>query len=629
MGTGFCACIAQMALAFCFEAAIALAFFDGMRLGRKSLDAAIVFCAFILAQSLHVMLAGLCGRLNGFCLGTTSALGLAICFLTPVVRRRIFKALRTFALPLVRNVRLAARRNPVLALCWILLVSYVLLHAFLFIYLAPPLTFDALTYHLSKVAQWVHSGSLYLPNLPVKRVFWPSGMELLNCWWAVFPHSELLIELPGLYFHMLATLAIYALARNMALGRRPSAYAALLFAATPAVVGHGSSCLTDLPTAAFFYILLAIWTFPGFDEMDIARRWLVSGMVLSLAVGVKPTIIFMVPGLILASVPFLNRKTLASTSRVFMMPASLWLAFALALFVGSFWYFRNIARFGNPLYPVEIGYVSEDGIQSGMFSIANLCTALRIMFVDGGILDGGWITPNLSRMTGWGWFSVACAIPASIVFATTSRRFAFLLAGQVLSAIIILGIVLADSSCLRFLLWIPGPLAIGFAGAASRAGRLPKPIAVILVVAATAATALNLVTGLANAQRIDWPQQLHAVGRRPGLNGFWQACLARFVPANEDIAVFMYREGPLYLAYGPNFSRGVVTIDAANEAVDFVSLLDRAGIRFLFYPEWRRLFPKAAESLQRQIDDGLIINIKDCLFMRESSDGMSNENSKR
>lgn len=607
--------ILQMAGAFTFATLSACLFHRDVRTGRRALDLAVLLVIFLGVQSLHVMIAGLCGLLSGFWLGASSFAGIIAFALVPRLRRRIGECLRGLVLPTARDLAAASRRNPVLATCAMAVAAYVAFHAFLFVVLAPPLTFDALTYHLSKVAQWIHSGSLFLPDLPVKRVFWPSGMELLNCWWAVFPHDELLIETPGLFFQALATLAIYVLAQNMGIRNRPAAWSALAFAITPAIVGHGSSCLTDLPTAALFFMLLALWTVERMDEASAIRRWILSAVVLLFAIGVKPTIMFMLPGAIVSAAPFLRRRDLTALASIRKIAPSLLVLAAGALFLGSFWYLRNTVRFGNPLYPVVAGSATEDGIQSGAFSLRNLKLALEMLVAHGGILDGAPIVPNLCRMTGWGWFAVACGIPCSVFYALKSRRFAFLLAGQIVAALTVLGFVLADFSCLRFLLWLPGPLAVGVAGAVSRGG-LPKPIAAALALAAAMASFLNLFTGLSNAPNIDWTKQILAIGKRPGIRGASQQRIALFVPDNEDIAVFMWREGPLYIAYGPRFTRQPFTIEAHDGDVDFAGELDAAGLRFLFYPDFPRTFPLAAAALRRQIDAGLMRDMGCYLFSR-------------
>ena len=346
---------AQMLASFAFEALSATLFYSDLRSGRRVLDGISILVVFLCIQSLHIIAAGLCGWLSGFWMTASSMAGIVAFAAVSTLRARVMECFRLFVAPSLRNLADGARRNPFLAVCAAGAAAYIAFHALLFVVIAPPLTFDALTYHLSKVAHWVHSGSLALPVFPIKRVFWPSGMELLNCWWAVFRHDDFLIEMPGLYFHALATLATYAIARNMGIRKRASAYAAIAFSITPVIVGHGSTCLTDLPTAALFYFLLAFWTVPSTGEEDARRRWFLSAMALFLAIGIKPTIAFMMPGLLVAAMPLVRRHDFVALKSVFRASPSLWILVCASLFLGSFWYLRNAIRFGNPLYPVVAG----------------------------------------------------------------------------------------------------------------------------------------------------------------------------------------------------------------------------------------------------------------------------------
>ena len=608
--------ILGMAVSGAFAGVCAALSWRGISVGRRSVDGLGVGFVFLGVQSLHAMLAGLCGCLDGAFLGVSAAVGLAVALGFPGGRRRLSDFGREFWTPSWRAFRCGVRRRPVLALAAFAAGVFLAWHGAMFIVLSPPLTFDALTYHLGKVAQWIHSGSLALPDLPVKRVFWPSGMELLNAWWAVFLHHELLIETPGLFFHALAVAAVWAIARGAGFSRALAGWAAVLFSVTPAVVVHGTTCLTDLPTAAVFLYLLALWSAPATDAETARRRWWLSAAAFCYGLGVKPTIAFMAPGLLVAAWPVFRKTDFSALSSLFRPSRAAMAVAVAAAFLGGFWYVRNAVLFGNPLYPVVMGTETEDGIQSGAFSLQSLRAALSMLLVEGGILDGRHVIPNLYRMTGWGWTAVCCGIPCSVWMAFRSRRFAWLLAGQVVAVCVVLSMVRPDFSCLRFLLWVPAILCIGAVGAAARPGGLPRPVGLALAGILAWTSLCNMASGLGNATGTDWAKQLAAPGRRQGRNASIQARLAHYVPPGEDIAVFMYREGFLYLVYGPSFSHGVYNIEAADEPVDFARALDEAGLRFLFFEEYPRRYPAAVASLREQLADGRMTDLGVGLFVR-------------
>ncbi len=609
--------IACMAVSAAFAAISAMCLWRDVSMDRRSVDLLGQLLLFLGVQSLHVMVAGVCGALTGECMALTSGVGFAVLLAVPASRRRVVACFRELLVPSCRVILHGFARRPVLALIALAVSFFIVIHALMFVVLAPPLTFDALTYHLSKVAQWVHTGSIYLPDLPIKRVFWPGGMELLNAWWAVFPHHEILIETPGLFFHALAIGAVWVVARNMGVSRHAAGWSALLFAVTPAIVVHGTTCLTDLPTAALFLYLLAIWTSPAVNDASAVRRLFITVAAGCFALGIKPTIAFMTPGLAVAAIPAMGKRDLRALKSIFHASRTIWAVVLSAAFLGGYWYVRNAFRFGNPLYPVVVGTNTVDGIQSGSFSFSSLRTALSMLVVQGGILDGKPIIANLFSMAGWGWTAVCCGIPCSFFLACQSPKFRWLFIGQLVAMCTVLAMVLPDFSCLRFLLWLPAILCVGIVGAIAL-GNLPRPIVWCFIALAAWTAFLNLGSGLTNATGISWRKQWTAIGKRTGQNWAIQARFAAFVPDDEDIAVFMYKEGPLYLLYGPGFSRGVFTIEAADKPHDFAKILDDAGLRFLYFDDFLNHFPQARESLMEQLEAGLMTDLRLGLYIRGS-----------
>src|SRR6185436_19653514 len=68
---------------------------------------------------------------------------------------------------------------------------------------------DALSYHLPKVAEWVQAGALTRELGAHTHVTFPAGFELIETWWVVFPHHDVLIEMAGVEFVVLAFFAVW------------------------------------------------------------------------------------------------------------------------------------------------------------------------------------------------------------------------------------------------------------------------------------------------------------------------------------------------------------------------------------------------------------------------------------
>ncbi len=606
---------AALAAGFVFCALGAMSLWRLVRTRRGDINLASLIFAFTGMQTMTVMVSGLLGVFRGPVIGVASFVGCLALAAIPATRRRIGDCFRDFLMPLVRRVPMAVVSNPVLSLAWAVFSVFVVVRGAMFILLLPPTSFDTITYHMPKVAQWVQTGTLYLPDLPIKRVFWPSGSECLNAWWAVFPHNDLLVNIPGHFFWAVLALSSRALARNMGVGARLSNWCALATALTPVYAVHATTCLNDLPVAAGFLYLAALWSEKTADEESARTRLTLSVAVLCLTVGTKPTIAFLMPGLLLVAafnVSKYDRDVILAPRRIHPGAFAL---IAAAAFLGSYWYLRNWCRFGNPLYPVILGSNTEDGIQSGALSCASLRGALGYLLAQGGILDGRPVIANLYQITGWGWFAVVCGIPASIGAALQSRRFALLMSAFLLSAATVLSAVVPDSTCLRFLLWFAPLPCIGFFLFVEKFHPAMPLRGALLALAVWTAT-LNMGSAVTNAAPIDW-RKLRSYPRSM-LSGLRPLSLRlyRNVPEDASVAVCLWREDPLYLIYGSKFTRRVLTVEHLDEGQGVADLLDALGTPYYFHPGWPSWNPEVSTALEKDLADGRMENLGLGLFKR-------------
>ena len=609
---------ACLAAGLVFSGLAAAALWPLLRTGRRDEETAALVFAFLGVQVATVILAGLLGIFHGMAVAAFSAVGSIALIGIPSTRRRIRECRKDIFLPLARKLPRAAAAHPLLTVAWTAFALLLLLRGWMFVLLMPPTSFDTLTYHLPKVAQWVQTGSLHLPDLPVKRVFWPSGSECLNAWWAVFPHSDLLVNVPGHFFLAIVALSARALARNTGLSRTAAAWCALASALVPAYPVHATTCLNDLPVVAGFLYLAALWSRPAHDEQAARTRWILSAAVACFTIGVKPTIAFLSPGLILLAATNAGAADWRAIRRPGRFSAGAWALVLAAVALGSYWYFRNWFRFGSPLYPVVLGESSEDGIQSGAFSLSSLRAALA-MLASGGLLDGGPVIANLWKMTGWGWFAVCCGIPASAAAALFSSRYRTLLAAFLFSAATVLGTVVPDSSCLRFLLFFPPVLCIGFFVFLETAH---PPAALRAAFAALAAWTLLFCGGsaLTNAGGLDW-RRLRAHPRSTFSNlRALSLRLMRKIPEDAPAAACLWREDPLYLLYGPRFTRRIETLETLGEGEGVADWLDSHGVRHLFFPRWEEWNPAVGDALRRDLASGRIEHVGMGIFVRKDDE---------
>ena len=113
-----------------------------------------------------------------------------------------------------------------------------------------------------------------------------------------FPRHDFLIDAAGVPYLALAVLAVYSCARSLRLRPGLALLVAALYAYTPAVALHATSCNNDLPIAAAFLLLCALaldgWRRGGHG----LRRGVIAWLVIGLAFGTKAYIAFVAPGLV-------------------------------------------------------------------------------------------------------------------------------------------------------------------------------------------------------------------------------------------------------------------------------------------------------------------------------------------
>ncbi|HLF91873.1 MAG TPA: hypothetical protein VJB14_00280, partial [Planctomycetota bacterium] len=292
------------------------------RTGSGSMDA-LLFLLFRLALlSIAVLLAGLTRTLTAPDLGIASLLALA----------------GLLAAGAHRGLRLPARPARLGPAGWLALavLARLLLQAWFF----SPHLGDATAYHLPKIGEWVRAGGFTREMGVHPHVSFPAGFELVETWWVVFLRHDVLIEMAGVEFVLLAFVATRALAERLGLDARAAFFAGLLYALVPGFHLSATSCMNDAPAAAGVVALAALLA----GRCPLPLLLLAAG----LGVGIKPTFGFALPGMALLA--WLWRREPGAATPI-PRPIA-WGLGTAGLLLGSFWYARNVAWFGNPFHPL-------------------------------------------------------------------------------------------------------------------------------------------------------------------------------------------------------------------------------------------------------------------------------------
>ncbi len=264
---------------------------------------------------------------------------------------------------------------------------------------------DGLWYHVVSVAGWVRTGSLAPPIDGLSKAddlgwlvasdTYPRDSELVSSWPAVFTHNAGLVQVPRIVFVALLMSATYGICRRVGSSGRIAFVAAAAVVLAPSVLVQAGGSYIDIdidraaaPAAAWQFLLAA---FPDRRDAESSGgaggyRWLaLAGCLFGLAVGIKASNVYLLAAAVPAVVAlwWLHNRT-GSGGVIRLLPGLVTVVVAAGL-VGSYWYVRNWARWGSPLWPFKIGPFD------GPHTVAEVTDGVNI----------GWRPPGPALVAAW------------------------------------------------------------------------------------------------------------------------------------------------------------------------------------------------------------------------------------
>lgn len=513
-----------------------------IRTSDGPIDALLFLLLHVLVQSAVVLLAGLFGVLTPRMLGLAGLVALAGLLLTREHRQVVWPG------------------KPEMGRMTAALCGFLALRMLLQVWFLAPHSGDSLGYHLPKIGEWVQSGRFTKEmGLDLCAPF-PAGFELLETWWVVFLHHDLLIEMAGVELALVGFAAVRVLALQLGLDAKAAFLAAALYVATPVFALQATSCYNDAPIAALTLAVAALASSRAHPLLFV--------LPLAVGFGIKGSILYTLPAWLLLLV--LRRD------RPWLRPPSLrWLAGlgALAVAVGSFWYWRNLVWYGNPTFPVTgDGFIwGTANLQVGP-RLSSLWTNLVVFASSSVYDDGAPLQPLAVRMTGWGVVAFGPGAVA-LVLGLKEDRLLRLHTAPFLAALG-LGFLFTgpDDWAMRFVLFFPAILVI----AAAKLAAQVKPVALLLaggVVLQVATSSLPQELNPADMARLlGQPWRERSAGPILGFEG---------VPPGEPVAVCATTRFPEYVAYGPDYSRRLLRL-RVDDATEMKEQMARHGVRYVY-----------------------------------------------
>ena len=197
-------------------------------------------------------------------------------------------------LPVLRVEVRRLLRDPTLVVLAVAVTASLAYGAWLTLGLAPN-TYDSMTYHLPRAAQWLQLESVaWIDNAPTARqnVF-PTGAEVGALQTMLVSRSDRLVELPQLVAVVALVASTFGIARRLGAQIREAALAGLIFATLSAVALQSTTTQNDLIVASF----VSVAAF--FVLSDARAAPVLAGLATALALGTKLTAVFALPVLVL------------------------------------------------------------------------------------------------------------------------------------------------------------------------------------------------------------------------------------------------------------------------------------------------------------------------------------------
>ena len=352
--------ILEMFIANLFVSALSIHLFRAFRTNIRHLDIPIFGFFWIYTTTLYAFILGIFGLLESHKIAIISLIGIIILVILEFRKRRVKQKPFSLHLPKLRVPK--SLLGIILCVLAFLQLMRILFH----IWYIPPYVWDTVVYHLVNVAEWIQKQRIHAVTSPVGRVYWPATFEVLEAWFVVFLHHDIIMQVPSFLCYLVAGASAYALARVLQINKLLSAAAALFYVFTPSLAIHATSCNTDLPVAAPYLlsvaILLDLLINGRRENFPLANRMLIVMMALSFGFGAKAYTAFISPAPILIFfvaawihrlfgdlwnlLRFRNRPSMARTILCIFLIAG-------SVLLGFYWLIRNFIVFDNPFHPTD------------------------------------------------------------------------------------------------------------------------------------------------------------------------------------------------------------------------------------------------------------------------------------
>ncbi|HVN56287.1 MAG TPA: DUF2142 domain-containing protein [Anaerolineaceae bacterium] len=266
-------------------------------------------------------------------------------------------------------------------------------------FLSPPNTNDSLTYHMSRVMNWIQNQSVaHYPTVELRQLWNPPGVEYAILHLVILAGSDRFAPFVqwASFFSCLA--AVSLIAERLGAGREGRWLAVFFCLTLPMAIIQATSTQNDL-TTALWALACIYWVLVGVQRPLTRYEWIVFGLAAGLGALAKGTFYAY-------AIPFFTWLFISSVRKVGLKQAAaaaLGSGLIVCLLNAGIWS-RNISAYGSPLGdPGSVGYLANQeltptGVVSNLTRNAGMEMVTPFEALNRPVLDTiGWIHTQMGQ----------------------------------------------------------------------------------------------------------------------------------------------------------------------------------------------------------------------------------------
>ena len=616
-----------------FVSMIAIRLFRILRVKIPYLDIPIFGFLWIYTATLYTMILGILGFLDSNKIGVISGI---VIILIAIYDFQKFKYAISHPIKWFKsNISIPFRSlNICFSPIWVLFCFLVLLQIariFYHIWYVPPYVWDTMVYHLVNVAEWVQKGRIHHIINPVDRLYWPATFEILETWFVVFLHNDLLIKVGPFLFYLVAGMSAYAIARVLNLNRKLSVLAAIIYLYTPSLAIQATACKNDIGIAAIYLLSVALLLDILKNGYRSYRHILIIIMTQLIGIGTKPYMAFIAVAPILIAIFVIIKHRFKGTFHLDGKPPLSIIILCIILILGSgllgfYWYIRNAVVFNNPFHPTDFRIAGRlifgtgDAVQfgpgqRGSASLESLWKNTWSLVADKIFDQKSAFNSSLGNISGWGWFNFAIGLSAMVYGLIFIKYLRLLIVSFILALLSLFTFITVDPWYMRFTLWFPVVFALSFSFLLSNLNyRWLRGIFMFFGVSCLILNWIAMLNvGEISIENFKRMRELPPLRRStaeltPHYAGAFKKTL-QIVPKDKIIGFCFPNNGWAYPLYDSDFSRHLKYIPIKD--MEFVNFMKQQNIKYLFI---ERITTEQTELINKAVEGGLMMKIEEFLY---------------